>query len=102
MITSTKDWPRYYTTCDCKNRLGFISNKPPGDSIEVICECYEIHRLEIPEAEGKHRYRSQAKTEQLRCAILEIFAGIKMRMTVRQVYYQLVVKKCGTENRFRI
>jgi len=92
MITSTKDWPRYHTDCDCGKRLGFISNKPPGDSIEVICECYQVHALQISDTPGKYRYRTQAKTELIRHEILHTFADIPMRMTVRQVYYQLVVK----------
>jgi len=93
MITSEKDWPRYEATCyHCEKLISFISNKPAGDILEAICECYEIRALELQPSDDKYRYSTQPSTELLRHEILRTIADIKMEMTVRQVYYQLVVK----------
>jgi len=56
-----------------------------GDSIEVICESYEVHALGIPDTPGKYRYKTQANTESIRQEILSTFADIQMQMTMRQV-----------------
>ncbi len=93
MITSEKDWPRYNCKCHCGKQLCFMSNNPPCSTIDVICECYEISHLITPtDDSSKYRYRTQPKTELLRHEILCTFSEIEMEMTVRQVYYQLVVK----------
>jgi len=92
MITSEKAWPKYSTICDCGKEIAIMSNKPGGDSLEVICECYEIIHLKLPESNDRYRYKSQEKTEFIRQSILKVFNEIQMRMTVRQVFYQLVTK----------
>jgi len=93
MVIVKNDWPRYKTTCDnCEKKISFTSNKPASDIVEVICECYHIWALRIPDDPGKYRYKTQAKIEIIRHEILATFADIRMRMTVRQVYYQLVTR----------
>jgi len=70
-----------------------MTNNPPNSTIDVICECYEISSLITPiDVSSKYRYKTQPQTELLRHEILRTIAEIKMEMTVRQVYYQLVVK----------
>jgi len=61
--------------------------------VDAICECLRLNPFVIPqESISKHRYRTQAKTAKIRSNILSTFTEIKRVMTVRQVYYRLVIR----------
>jgi len=92
MITTDKDIKRYNVTCrECKRITEIASNQPAGDSVLFMCECGDICKLTIPEdVTGKHLYKMQKSTFNLRLGILQIIAEIGRAMTVRQIFYQAV------------
>ena len=93
MITTDKNIERYTYKCDCGNVIEFASNQPKGDNVPLICRCFRLYSLIIPDNEGgKHKYCMRESTRQLRQGIINIFNDIGRRMTVRQVFYQAVSK----------
>jgi len=92
MITTEKNWPEYQTTCDgCGNEITFASNQKPGADEYFICDCYEVNAAILnPVHKYKNQVNRDSETNDLRVNIFQKFSELRMPVTVRQMYYQLL------------
>jgi len=79
-----------YLECDCGNESGFETDAAPGVTVWVQCEhCGAIINGTIP---GKYTGRKTRRaTQKKQNAIFGVFATMKPRLTIRQIFYQLAV-----------
>lgn len=83
----------YSFTCDC----GYIHTfrhigpqKPDASPLfrEVCSDCGQVNYGQLPRPDGKRTRKMQDKTFQKQSAILDIFADLQPRLSVRGIFYQ--------------
>lgn len=76
--------------CSCGETIEFDSSQPAGSVEPLICECYKLTNVTLPDFEGKHQYKMRDETRQMREHILSVFQSYRDVMTVRQIFYRML------------